>query len=268
VATPIHISKILKTIPNSPGIYQYYDKNQSILYIGKAKNLKTRVSSYFTKNQDHKRIKLLVRKIHEIKYVIVATEIDALLLENNLIKKHQPKYNVMLKDGKTYPWICISNEKVPRIFQTRHVKKNVGEYFGPYVSTHVVKTLISVFSDLFYSHGWTPISYINRTIKSEEELANYLSIINDIRTILNGNLYSLINNLRKKMFLYSKSLKFEQAQIIKEKIDILNKYQSKSVIVNPNITNVDVFTIISDEDAAFVNFLKIQSGSIIQAQTL
>ena len=263
-----HIKKIIKTIPSSAGIYQYYDKNRSLLYVGKAKNLKKRVSSYFTKTHEHARIRVLVGKIQEIKCVLVKTEIDALLLENNLIKKHQPKYNVMLKDGKTYPWICISNEKVPRIFQTRDVIKNEGEYFGPYVSTHIVKTLLNVCSDLFYSYGWTPISYINRTVKSKKDLTNYLSIINDIRNILNGNLYYLINNLRKRMRLYAKNLQFEKAQIEKEKISILKKYQSKSIIVSPKINNVDVFTIVSDENTGFVNFLKITSGAIIQTHAL
>jgi len=263
-----HIKKIIKTIPSSAGIYQYYDKNRSLLYVGKAKNLKKRVSSYFTKTHEHARIRVLVSKIQDIKCVLVTTEIDALLLENNLIKKHQPKYNVMLKDGKTYPWICISNEKVPRIFQTRDVTKREGEYFGPYVSTHIVKTLLNVCSDLFYSYGWTPVSYINRTVTSKKDLTNYLSIINDIRNILNGNLYYLINDLRKRMRLNAKNLQFEKAQIEKEKISILKKYQSKSIIVSPKINNIDVFTIVSDKKTGFVNFLKITSGAIIQTHTL
>lgn len=264
----VHIDKTIKKIPNKTGVYQYYDKNQSLLYVGKAKNLKKRVSSYFTKNQENERIKILISKIQDIKYVLVETEMDALLLENNLIKNQQPKYNVLLKDGKTYPWICISNEKIPRVFKTRETKNNQGEYFGPYTSTHMVKTLLSVFSDLFYNHGWTPISYINRTIESERELLKYLSIISDIRKILNGNLYSLMNDLKNTMRLYAKQLKFENAQIIKEKITLLKKYQSKSIIVNPKITNVDVFTITSDEHTAFVNFLKIKSGSVIKSYTL
>ena len=260
--------KKIKDIPSKTGVYQYYDKNQSMLYVGKAKNLKTRISSYFTKNQTNERIKNLVRKIHDIKYVLVGSEMDALLLENNLIKNYQPRYNVLLKDGKTYPWICISNERVPRVFQTRLVKKGTGEYFGPYASTHIVKTLLNVFSDLFYNQGWTPISYINRTIRSEQELRNYLSIISEVRKILNGNLYLLIKDLRQKMLLHAKQLEFENAQLIKEKISILKKYQSKSIVVNHKITNVDVFTIISFENTAFVNFLKVISGAIIQSYTL
>ena len=259
---------IIQNLPNSAGVYQYYDKNKSLLYVGKAKNIKKRVASYFTKSHENKRIKILVSKIEDIKFVIVKTEIDALLLENNLIKKHQPRYNVMLKDGKTYPWICISNEKIPKIFQTRHIKKNKGEYFGPYISTAVVKTLLNVFSDLFYSHGWTPFTYINRIVKSEDELNNYLSIVAEVKKILNGNLYVLINELKKSMVFYSNELMFEKAQIEKEKISILKNYQSKSVIVNPKINNVDVFTIVSNEKTAFVNFLKINSGSVIQTYSL
>ena len=263
-----HISKLLKTIPNDIGVYQYYDKNQSILYVGKAKNLKKRVSSYFSKNQDKERLKILVSKIYDIKCIIVKTELDALLLENNLIKTLQPKYNVLLKDSKTYPWICISKEPVPKIFQTRVINNNSGEYFGPYASSHIVKTLLGLFSDLFYSHGWTPISYINRNIKSEKELQNYLSIIDDIRRILTGNLYSLMMDLKKKMLVYAKQLKFEKAQLIKEQLTILKQYQAKSIMVHPKITNVDVFTIVSEEEVAFVNFLKINSGCIIQSYTL
>lgn len=265
---PNKLILIIKTLPNSEGVYQYYDKNNRLLYVGKAKNIKKRVSSYFTKNHENKRVKILVSKIENIKFVIVKTEIDALLLENNLIKKHQPRYNVMLKDGKTYPWICISNEKIPKIFQTRSIKENAGEYFGPYISTSVVKTLLNVFSDLFYSQGWTPFTYINRIVKTEDELNNYLTIMSEIKKILTGNLSVLISDLKKSMVLYSKGLQFEKAQIEKEKISILKNYQSKSVVVNPKINNVDVFTIVSNEKTAFVNFLKINSGSIIQTHSL
>lgn len=262
------ISKILKTIPASPGIYQYYDNSGSLIYVGKAKNLKKRVYSYFTKKHEDLKTKNLIRKINDVKCILVETEIDALLLENNLIKKFQPKYNVQLKDGKTYPWICISNEKIPKIFQTRIVKRGEGEYFGPYVSSKVVKILISLFSDLFYSHGWNPVSYINRNINSDKELRNYLSLIKDIRKILRGNVYSLIYEMKKRMLLYSEKLEFEKAQALKEQIGLLKKYQSKSTIVNPKINNVDVFAIVADKNTAFVNFLKIKCGSVIQAYTL
>jgi len=263
-----NISEAIKNIPPAVGIYEYYDKNEALLYVGKAKNIKKRVSSYFTKNHKNKRLKILIKKINRINYVIVETEIDALLLENNLIKKHQPKYNVLLKDDKTYPWICISKEKVPRVFQTRNIKKENGEYFGPYSSVRVVKILLNVFSNLFYAHGWTPISYVNRTITSKEDLTSYLRLINDIRKILNGNLHSLISSLKKDMLLRASNLEFEQAQIIKNKITLLKTYQSKSVIVSPKINNVDVFTIASKDGYAFINFMKIKAGAVIQTHTM
>lgn len=265
---PDNISEAIKNMPPAVGVYEYYDKNETLLYIGKAKNLKKRVSSYFTKNHKNKRLKILIKKITRIKYILVETEIDALLLENNLIKKHQPKYNVLLKDDKTYPWICISKEKVPKIFQTRNITKKHGEYFGPYSSVRVVKILLNVFSNLFYAHGWTPMSYVNRSITSEENLISYLKIIDDIRKILNGNLHSVISGLKKNMLLCSRNLEFEQAQIIKTKIDLLKTYQSNSVIVNPRINNVDVFTIASKDGYAFINFMKIKSGSVIQTHTM
>ncbi len=265
---PDNISEAIKNMPQAVGVYEYYDKNETLLYIGKAKNLKKRVSSYFTKNHKNKRLKILIKKITRIKYILVETEIDALLLENNLIKKHQPKYNVLLKDDKTYPWICISKEKVPKIFQTRNIAKKNGEYFGPYSSVRVVKILLNVFSNLFYAHGWTPVSYVNRTITSEENLIRYLKIIDDIRKILNGNLHSVISGLKKNMLLCSRNLEFEQAQIIKTKIDLLKTYQSNSVIVNPRINNIDVFTIVSKDSYAFINFMKIKSGAVIQTHTM
>lgn len=259
-----NLAEKIKDLPEKTGVYKYYDKNKKCIYIGKAKNLKKRVTSYFTKNHSNIKTKVLISKVKNIKYVILETEMDALLLENNLIKKLQPKYNAMLKDGKTYPWICISNDPVPKIFQTRVLNKKMGEYFGPYVSTHIVRTLLSVFSDLFYSHGWTPITYLNRTIKTDQDLKSYVSVIKDIRKILNGNLYVLINELKKEMVICSDKMNFEKAEIIKQKINVLQKYQSKSIIVSPKINDIDVFTIVSEEDLAVVNFLKINGGSIIQ----
>ncbi len=255
-------------MPEKTGIYQFFDKDNNIIYVGKAKNLKKRVNSYFKLKNICSKNKALINKIQDIKFTLVNSEIDALLLENNLIKKYKPRYNVLLKDDKTYPWICISNERVPRIFQTRSTKKNSGEYFGPYISSSIVKTLLGVFSDLFYSNGWTPMSYINRRISSEKQLSCYVSIINDIKKILTGNLSSLIKDLKSEMKKHSNNLEFEQAQIIKDKIDILSRYQSKSVIVSPKITDVDVFSIVSEGDIAFVNFIQIKSGSVIKTLTL
>ena len=287
MATPNHISEILKNIPDKAGIYQYYDKNQDLLYVGKAKNLKKRVSSYFTKTQEHGKTKVLVGKIQDIKYVVVATEMDALLLENNLIKKHQPKYNVMLKDGKTYPWICIKNELFPRIFQTRTVIKDGSEYFGPYASVRLVQTILEFFHQLYPLRNCN-LNLSEQNIKNEKfkvcleyHLKNclgpcigeqknkyYLLAIDHIRQIITGDVRSVIEHLKDSMKKFSANLEFEKAQSIKEKITLLDNYQSKSTIVNPKINDVDVFTIISDEDTAFVNFLKIKSGAIIQAHTL
>ena len=282
-----HITEILKTIPSSAGIYQYYDKNQTLLYVGKAKNLKTRVSSYFTKTQEHGRTRVLVSKIQNIKYVVVATEMDALLLENNLIKKHQPKYNVLLKDGKTYPWICIKNEAFPRIFQTRTVIKDGSEYFGPYTSVYLVKTILEFFRQLYPLRNCS-LNLSDKNIKNkkfkvcleyhmknclgpcigEQNNNDYLLGVNHLRRIITGDIKSVIQHLKKEMQKLSKNLEYEKAQNIKEKITLLDNYQSKSTIVNPKINDVDVFTILSDDETAFVNFLKIKSGAIIQAHTL
>ena len=287
MATPNHIAKILKNIPDKAGIYQYYDKNQALLYVGKSKNLKKRVSSYFTKTQSHNKTKVLVGKIQYIKYVVVETEMDALLLENNLIKKHQPKYNVLLKDGKTYPWICIKNEAFPRIFQTRSVIKDGSEYFGPYTSVHLVKTILEFFRQLYPLRNCS-LNLSDKNIKNkkfkvcleyhmknclgpcigEQNNNDYLLGVNHLRRIITGDIKSVIQHLKKEMQKLSKNLEYEKAQNIKEKITLLDNYQSKSTIVNPKINDVDVFTILSDDETAFVNFLKIKSGAIIQAHTL
>jgi excinuclease ABC subunit C len=284
---PIHIAELLKLIPNKAGVYQYYDKTENLLYVGKAKNLKKRVSSYFTKKQIHGKTRVLVSKIHDIKYVVVATEMDALLLENNLIKKHQPKYNVMLKDGKTYPWICIKNEPFPRIFQTRNIIKDGSEYFGPYTSVRLVKTLLSFFHQLYPLRNCN-LNLNEKNIASnkfkvcleyhmgnclgpcigEQKLSEYQIGIEHIKQIIKGDIKSLIQHLKDAMLQYSKGLEYEKAQSVKEKIDLLKNYQAKSTIVNPKINDVDVFTIISDEDTAFVNYLKINSGAIVQAHTM
>lgn len=265
--------RLLHTINNLPktnGVYLYYNKKAEVIYVGKAKNLNSRVRSYFKNNRAKLDLKtrVLVNKIEKISYVVVNTEMDALLLENNLIKKYQPRYNILLKDGKTFPWICISNESVPRIYQTRIIKKDTGEYFGPYASTKVVKALLSFFSDIFYAHGWTPFSYLKRAVDSEEQLNNYLQIISDVKKILNGKVQLVINNLKEKMDVYAKKLEFEKAQSIKLQLDLLKTYQAKSVVVSPKINDVDVFSIISEDDRAFVNYLKVVGGCIVQTQSM
>ena len=285
--TPKHIEELLKIFPQKPGVYQYYDKANKLLYIGKAKNLKKRVASYFNKKQEHGKTRVLVSKIQDIKYIVVGSEMDALLLENNLIKKHQPKYNVALKDGKTYPWICIKNEPFPRIFQTRNVIKDGSSYYGPYVSVRLVKTLLDFFHQLYPLRNCS-LNLIDKNIRSakfkvclEYHIGNCLgpcenkqsdkeySIgVEHIKQIIKGDIKSVIQYLETTMRNFSDKMEFEKAQLVKDKIDLLSNYQSKSTIVNPKINNVDVFTILSHEKIAFVNYLKINSGAIVQTQTL
>ena len=285
--TTKHIKTLLNNIPQKVGIYRYYDKNEKLLYIGKAKNIKKRVSSYFTKKQESGKIKVLVSKIFDIQYVVVQTEMDALLLENNLIKKHQPKYNVMLKDGKTYPWICVKNEPFPRIFQTRNVIKDGSLYFGPYTSVRLVKTLLEFFHQLYPLRNCT-LNLSEKNIKAEkfkvcleyhmgnclgpcigeQETVDYQIGIEHIKQIIKGDIKSVIQHLKTAMIEFSKKMEFEKAQSVKEKMVLLKNYQAKSTIVNPKINDVDVFTIVSDEKTAFVNYLKINSGAITQAHTL
>ena len=262
-----YLKNTIKRLPSTPGVYNYYDVNGEIIYIGKAKNLKRRVSSYFTKKHENLKTKILVSKICDLKYILVETEIDALLLENNLIKKHQPKYNILLKDDKSYPWICIKKEEFPRVFQTRKVIKDGSEYFGPYMSTYVVNVLLNFFSEIFYDNGWTPFTYLGKEKKPESK-EKYLETISQIRKILKGDIKSVISYLKEKMMLHANKMEFENAQKIKEQLLLLTNYQSKSSIVSSKINNVDVFTIISDEKNAFVNYLKITSGAIIQSHTV
>ena len=261
------LKSIIKTIPKKPGVYHFYDENDTIIYIGKAKELKRRVSSYFSKNHTRLKTRKLVEKIVDVKCIIVETEIDALLLENNLIKKHQPRYNILLKDDKSYPWICIKKEDFPRIFQTRTVVKDGSEYFGPYMSGYVVNVLLDYFSELFYDHGFNPDSYINRNLKGSLK-KKYNAVVSEIRNILKGDIKDLINALEKKMMFFSEKLDFENAQKIKEKITLLNNYQSKSAIVSSKISNVDVFSICSEKNFSFVNYLKITNGAVILSHTV
>jgi len=277
----------LKTIPNSPGVYQYYDVEGKILYVGKAKNLKKRVSSYFTKNHDYGKTKVLVKKIASIKHIVVATETDALLLENNLIKKYQPRYNVLLKDDKSYPWICLKKERFPRIFSTRRVIKDGSEYFGPYTSMKTVSTLLDLIKGLYqlrtcnYDLSQAKVEAGKYKVCLEYHLGNckgpceglqseeeYHTNIIAIREILKGNFKESLSGFKKQMKDHAALLQYEDAQRIKEKIDVLENYQSKSTIINPKISNVDVFSIVSDESYGYINFLQISFGSIIRSHTL
>jgi len=277
----------LQTLPHQPGVYQYFDADDKILYVGKAKDLKKRVSSYFTKNHEYGKTKVLVKKIVTIKHIVVETETDALLLENNLIKKYQPRYNVLLKDDKSYPWICIKNERFPRVFSTRRVFKDGSEYFGPYTSMKTVHTLLDLIKGLYqlrtcnYDLSQEKVEAGKYKVCLEYHLGNckgpceglqtetdYHQNIASIKEILKGNFKESLSQFKHQMKELAKVMEFEQAQRIKEKIDILENYQAKSTVVNPKISNVDVFSIISDESYGYINFLQLSYGSIIRSHTL
>ncbi|MBW2937117.1 excinuclease ABC subunit UvrC [Aureisphaera sp. CAU 1614] len=277
----------ISTLPNAPGVYQYYDKDGKLLYVGKAKDLKKRVTSYFTKQHDNGKTRILVKKIANIKHIVVATETDALLLENNLIKKYQPRYNVMLKDDKSYPWLCIKKERFPRVFSTRKIIKDGSEYYGPYTSGKTVYTLLDLIKGLYplrtcnYDLAEEKIQAGKYKVCLEYHLGNclgpcegkyseaaYNENINAIRNILKGNFKESLNGFKKQMKSLAQDLQFEEAQRVKEKIDILENYQAKSTVVNPKINNVDVFSIVSDESYAYVNFLQISFGNIVRSHTL
>ena len=277
----------IQTLPDGPGVYQYYDKEGKILYVGKAKNLKKRVSSYFNKIHDTAKTNVLVKKIVTIKHIVVPTETDALLLENNLIKTLQPRYNVLLRDDKTYPWICIKKEPFSRIFSTRRLIKDGSEYFGPYTSFKTVYTILDLIKELYplrtcnYDLSKSNIESGKFKVCLEyhignckgpcegfESLEEYQKKVDAIREILKGNFKESMKDFKKVMTDLAQNLHFEEAQKIKEKIEILENYQSRSTIINPKITNIDVFSIVSDESAAFVNFLQISHGSIIRSHTM
>lgn len=285
---PEYIKTILKTIPESAGVYQYYDDEGKILYVGKAKNLKKRVSSYFTKDQyDSRKTALLVRKIKDIKFIVVESELDALLLENNVIKEYQPKYNVLLKDDKTFPWICIKKEPYPRIFPTRSVVRDGSLYFGPYANVKMMHTLLGLVRQL-YPLRTCNLKLTKENIKAEKfkvcleyHIGNckgpcidkqteedYESAIKHIKKIIKGNVREVHAHLKKLMGEYSEKLQFEQAQIIKEKIVLLERFQSRSTVVSPVVENADVFSIVSDVKSAYVNYLRVIEGAIVQAHTL
>jgi excinuclease ABC subunit C len=277
----------LKTLPNAPGVYQFFDVNDKILYVGKAKNVKKRVSSYFTKKHENGKTRILVKKINSIKHIVVATETDALLLENNLIKKHKPRYNVMLKDDKSYPWICIKKERFQRVFQTRRLIKDGSEYFGPYTSLRTVHTLLDLIKGLYPLRNCTydltedkietgkykvcleyHLGNCKGACEGLETEADYNESIKAIREVLKGNFKDSLLQFKNQMKQFAREMHFEDAQKVKEKIEIFENYQSKSTIINPKISNVDVFSIVSDESYAYINFLQLSYGSIIRSHTL
>ena len=277
----------IKVLPNAPGVYQYFDKDDKILYVGKAKNLKKRVASYFNKVHDTAKTNVLVKKIVAIKHIVVETETDALLLENNLIKSYQPRYNILLKDDKTYPWICIKKESFPRVFSTRKLIKDGSLYYGPYPNTKTVYALLDLIRDLFDLRSCSYdlskenvdtgkykvcLEYHIKNCKgacegyeSEEE---YMAKIDAVKAILKGNFKTSLAHLQKRMEIHASRLEFEMAQQLKLKIEALQNYQSKSTIVSPKISNVDVFSIVSDESYAYVNFLQLSLGSIVRSHTM
>jgi len=277
----------IQSLPDSPGVYQYYDKEDKILYVGKAKNLKKRVSSYFNKIHDTAKTNVLVKKIVSIKHIVVPTESDALLLENNLIKKLQPRYNVLLRDDKTYPWLCIKKEPFSRVFSTRRMIKDGSEYFGPYTNFKTVWTILELIKELYplrtCNYDLNENNIKNHKFKvcleyhignckgpceGFETLENYQNQVDAIREILKGNFKESLKAFKKKMNELAANMHFEEAQKIKEKIEVLENYQSRSTIINPKINNIDVFSIVSDEGAAYVNFLQIAHGSIIRSYTM
>ena len=277
----------IRVLPNKPGVYQYYNDEGTILYVGKAKDLKKRVSSYFNKNLDSGKTRVLVRQIAEIKYIVVDSELDALLLENNLIKKYQPKYNIQLKDDKTYPWICIKKEPFPRIFTTRRLIKDGSKYYGPYPSVKVINTLISLIREV-YPLRTCSLDLSEKKIKEgkhkvcleyhignckgpcvgEETAEDYDQYIQNIEHILKGNLGQVIQSLKGMMNTYAQNLQFEEAQGIKSKIAVIEQYRAKSTVVSPRIHQVDVITVVQDVKRAFVNYLVINNGSIIHGLTV
>lgn len=281
------IELTLKTLPENPGVYQFYDKENKLLYVGKAKNLKKRVNSYFTKSHDSRRIAVMVKKIRDIKHIVVNSESDALLLENNLIKSRRPRFNVMLRDDKTYPWLCIKNERFPRVFLTRRMIKDGSEYFGPFPSLKTVKTLLGLIKGLYqirtckYDLAEQKIQADKYKVCLEYHLGNckgpcegyqneedYNIQIEAVRQIIKGNFNSSLKAFKQQMKALAEDLRFEEAEKIKQKINSLERYQAKSTVVNPKISNVDVFAIVSDESYGYVNFLKVVNGAIIRSHTI
>jgi len=281
------LSLIIKSLPAKPGVYQFYDKEGKLLYVGKAKNLRKRVSSYFNREHLGGRLNMLVRKTTAIKHIVVGSELDALLLENNLIKEHQPRYNVMLKDDKTFPWICIKNEPFPRIFPSRTVIHDGSQYFGPYASVKIMNTLLELIRQVYPLRN-CGLRLTEKNIEKNkftvclefhlgnclgpcvglQKADNYDTNLEAIREMIKGNFSSVMKELKEKMETYARGYEFEKAQAVKEKISLLERYQAKSTIVNPKLGEIDVFSIIDSEEAAFVNYMKVAHGAVIQAYTV
>ena len=281
-----HIKSILAVIPEKPGCYQYFDEKGTIIYVGKAKNLKRRVSSYFNKQHDSNKTRVLVKQIRDIKYFVVDTEQDALLLENNLIKQYHPRYNVLLKDDKTYPSIVVKNEYFPRIYQTRNIVRDGSRYYGPYPSVYTAKVMLQLIKDLYpirtCKYPLTPESiregrykvcleyHIKRCkgpCEGLQSLEEYQQNVSEIKEILRGNISQVSKHLYEQMQKLASKLKFEEAQKLKEKYEAIENYRSKSTVVPPMLHNIDVFSITENEASAYINYLHIGNGAIVQAYT-
>ncbi len=285
--TPEERRHFLKNLPEKSGVYRYFDKDGNILYVGKAKNLKRRVNSYFNKEQDSPKTRMLVSKIQDIRFTVTDNEYDALLLENNLIKKYQPRYNILLKDDKTYPWICVKNEEFPRIFSTRKRIDDGSRYFGPYSSVKTMNLILDILRDLypFRSCKWqlteeniakgkfrTCLDYHIKKCKAPcqglQSMEDYGNNIRQAVRIIEGDIRSVLKDMRNEMMQYAAAWEFEKAEELKQKISLLENYQAKSAIVNPSIHDTDVFGFTEDEDSAFVSYFKVMNGAIVQTQNL
>lgn len=282
------LKRIVKSLPDKPGVYQYLDANGKIIYVGKAKDLKKRVSSYFNRDiHQSGKVTMLVRRIADIRTIVVQNELEALLLENSLIKEYQPKYNINLKDDKTYPWICIRKERFPRIFPTRNMIRDGSQYFGPYASVKVMHNLLDLIKRLYpvrtCSLNLNPgaIAAGKYKICLEFHIGNckgpceglqtedeYDAMIRNIKSIIRGQTRMVATHIQELMMEYAEKFEFEQAQLLKEKLVLLDQYHSKSTVVNTSVSNADVFTVISDERSGFVNYLKVVDGAVIQGYTV
>ena len=281
-----HIKMILAVIPEKPGCYQYFDEKGTIIYVGKAKNLKRRVSSYFNKEHDSNKTRVLVKQIRDIKYIVVNTEEDALLLENNLIKQYRPRYNVLLKDDKTYPSIVVKNEYFPRVYQTRNIVRDGSQYYGPYPSVFTARVMLQMLKELYpirtCKYPLTPeaiargqfkvcLEYHIKRCKGPceglQSLEEYQQNMAEVKEILKGNISQISKHLYEQMQNLAAELRFEEAQVIKEKYEVIENYRSKSTVVPPMLHNIDVFSLIEDERSAYVNYLHIGNGAIVQAYT-
>lgn len=281
-----HIKSILAVIPEKPGCYQYFDSNGTIIYVGKAKNLKRRVSSYFNKEHDSNKTRVLVKQIRDIKYIVVDTEEDALLLENNLIKQYRPRYNVLLKDDKTYPSIVVKNEYFPRVYQTRNIVRDGSRYYGPYPSVYTAKLMLQLIKELYpirtCKHSLTPESiregkykvcleyHIKRCkgpCEGLQTMEEYQQNISEIKEILRGNISQVSKLLYDEMQKLASELKFEEAQKVKLKYEAIENYRSKSTVVPPMLHNLDVFSITENDNSAYINYMHIGNGAIVQAYT-